>query len=142
MHTTYPTAEEHGLKGLDLLVRPIWHRIPDRVRAHIFLCMLAFYTEWHMRKALAPLLFDDEELGGNRKTRHPVTPAEPSLSAKRKKDGPKELPIHSFATLLHELGTRCRNTCRIASDPKAPSFSQVTDPTPIQDTRAFQLLGL
>lgn len=131
------------LKGLDLLVRPIWHRIPDRVKAHIFLCMLAYYVEWHMRKGLAPLLFDDEDLEDSRKTRHPVKPARPSPSAKRKKAAkvsPEGFPIHSFATLLKELGTRCRNTCRI-SDPKVPPFAQLTDPTPLQ-ARALHLLGL
>jgi transposase len=131
-------------KGLDILIRPIWHRTEDHVRAHIFLCMLAYYAEWHMRKALAPLLFDDEELGEDRKRRDPVKPATPSPSAKRKKRTkltPDGLPIQSFASLLAHLGTRCRNQCRITSDPKAPSFSQVTELTPLQ-ARAFQLLGL
>lgn len=131
-------------KGIDLLVRPIWLRTPDHVKAHIFLCMLAYYVEWHMRKALGPLLFDDEELPERRKTRHPVEPAEASPSAKRKKsvklthDG---FPVQSFGTLLVNLSTRCRNRCRIAADPKAPAFTLVTDPTPLQ-TRAFDLLGL
>ncbi|MCG6536122.1 MAG: transposase [Syntrophales bacterium LBB04] len=69
-----------SLKGLDLLIRPIWLRTEDHVRAHIFLCLLAYYLVWHMRKALAPLLFDDEELTRARKTRHPVRPATPSRS--------------------------------------------------------------
>ena len=73
------------VKGIELLVRPIWHRTEDHVKAHIFLCMLAYYVEWHMRKALAPLLFDDEELTERRKVRHPVKPQEASPSAKRKK---------------------------------------------------------
>jgi transposase len=128
------------LKGIDLLVRPIWHRTPDHVRAHIFLCMLAYYVEWHMRKALAPILFDDEELDRNRTTRHPVRPAEASISAKTKKARkltPDGLPVQSFSTLLAELGTRCRNRCR-AGD---VTFVRLAETTPIQ-TKAFLLLDL
>ena len=132
------------LKGLDLRIRPIHLRTEDHVRAHIFLCMLAFYVEWHMRKDLAPLLFDDEQLDQDRKRRDPVLPAECSASAKAKKmdrvtaDG---FTVHSFDTLLRELGTRCRNTCRIPSHPSHAAFQQLTEATPLQ-ARAFQLLGL
>lgn len=129
-------------KGIELLVRPIWHRTEDHVRAHIFLCMLAYYVEWHMRKALAPLLFDDETLTETRKTRHPVKPAEVSLSAKQKKarkTTPDGFPVHSFSTLLAALGTRCRNRCRIGAS--GSSFTRLTDPTPLQ-ARALRLLGL
>lgn len=133
-----------SLKGLDLRIRPIHLRTEDHVRAHIFLCMLAFYVEWHMRKDLAPLLFDDEQLDQDRKRRDPVLPAECSASAKAKKidrvttDG---FPVHSFETLLRELGTRCRNACRIPSDPGGTTFQQLTEATPLQ-ARALQLLGL
>jgi transposase len=133
-----------SLKGIDLLIRPIWHHTENHVRAHIFLCMLAYYVEWHMRKALAPLLFGDEELDGNRKTRDPVKPAKPSLSAARKKARrltAEGLVVQSFDTLLEELGTRCRNLCRIRSEPQGPSFYQVTEMSTIQK-RAFQLLDL
>ena len=133
-----------SLKGLDLLIRPIWHRTADHVKAHIFLCLLAYYVEWHMRKALAPLLFDDEELPEMRKTRHAVRPAKASLSARTKKMTrvtPEGLVVQSFSTLFAELGTRCRHRVRIGTDPAQPSFSQVTDPTPLQ-ARAFQLLRL
>ena len=132
------------LKGIDIRVRPIHHREDPRVRAHVFLCMLAYYVEWHMREALKPLLFDDEELTQNRKTRDPVARAEPSLSARRKKaeritsDG---LPVHSFDTLLQELATLCRNRCRIHGTPSGTTFIQDTEPTPTQ-ARVFQLLGL
>ena len=132
------------LKGLDLRIRPIRHRTADHVRAHIFLCLLAYYVEWHMRKALAPLLFDDEELDGDRTRRDPVAPAQASLSAKKKKvqrRTPDGFEVHSFRTLLQVLGTRCRNLCQIASDPKGVTFQQLTELTPIQ-ARAFQLLGL
>ena len=132
------------LKGIDILVRPMHHHQAKRVRAHIFLCVLAYDVEWHMRKALAPLLFDDEALVDNRLIRDPVAPAQPSAAAQRNKtvrltaDG---LPIHSFDTLLAALGTRCRIRCRITSDPSSPAFSQHTEPTPLQ-RQALQLLGI
>lgn len=132
------------LKGIDLLVRPLRHRLEDRVRAHIFLCVLAYYVEWHMRKALAPILFDDEELDKDRKRRDPVLPARPSASAKRKKtthrtsDG---LEVQSFETLLEQLGTRGRHICRLESDPTGPTFQRFTKPTTLQN-RALGLLEL
>ena len=131
------------MKGVDLLVRPIHHRTEEHVRAHIFLCMLAYYVEFHMRKALAPLLFEDEELDEQRKTRDPIKPAKLSDSAKDKKktrfttDG---FEVHSFQSLIAELSTRCRNRCRIKSDPDGPKFDQLTELTPIQK-RTFELLG-
>lgn len=132
------------LKGIDLLIRPIRHRTKERVPAHIFLCMLAYYVEWHMRKALAPILFEDDRLEEERKRRDPILPAKPSESAKRKKathrteDG---FPVHSFETLAAELATRCRNTYRLKSEDSGLTFKQVSDPTPLQ-ARAYQLLGL
>ncbi len=132
------------LKGVDLLVRPIYHRTEAHVRAHILLCMLAYYVEWHMRRALAPILFDDEELPQKRKTRHPVKPATASASAKSKKllrRTPDGLEVHSFHTLLAALATRCRNLCRITTDPNVPTFHRLTKPTALQ-AKAFQLLGL
>lgn len=133
-----------SFKGIDLLIRPIWHHTEDHVRAHIFICMLAYYVEWHMRKALSPLLFNDEELDENRKKRDPVKPAPVSASAKKKKTQrltPEGLVVQSFDTLLKEFGTRCRNRCQIKSGPKGSTFYQVTEMTPLQN-RAFQLLGL
>ena len=106
--------------------------------------MLAYYVEWHRRQALAPLLFDDEELEQHRQTRDPVAPAQPSPVAHSKKarrltaDG---LPIPSFHTLLAALGTRCRNRCRVTSGLEGLTFCQLTEPTPLQQ-QAFQLLGL
>ena len=131
-------------KGLDIRIRPIHHRTEERVRAHIFICLLAYYVEWHLRRVLAPLLFDDEALTFDRKQRDPVAPAEPSIAAKNKKvartteDG---LPIHSFTTLLAEMGTRCRHRCRVKSDPECPPLFQDTDPTPLQ-TRALEMTRL
>jgi len=132
------------LKGIDIRVRPIYHREDPRVRTHVFLCLLAYYVEWHMRRALSPLLFDDEELTANRKTRDPVAKAEPSPSSRRKKverTTPDGLPVHSFDTLLDELGTLCRNRCRIQADPSGSTFTQETQPSRLQ-TRAFELLSL
>ncbi len=132
------------LKGIDLRVRPIHHRTQDHVRAHIFLCLLAYYVEWHMREALSPILFQDEELDQDRKQRDAVAPAQSSASVKRKKAKhltPDGLPVHSFDTLLLALATRSRNTCTIKSDPSGSTFHQITDPSPLQ-ARAFQLLGL
>jgi transposase len=132
------------LKGIDLLVRPIRHRSADHVRAHILLCMLAYYVEWHMRRSLAPLLFEDEELPRNRKRRDPVAPPQPSASAQRKKiervtaDG---FPVHSFDTLMAILGTRTRNLCRIPNEASGATFQQLTELTPLQ-ARALELLGV
>jgi transposase len=130
------------LKGIELRVRPIRHRTEDHVRAHIFLCTLAYYIEWHMRKALAPLLFDDEELEDNRKTRDPVLPAKPSASARSKKTGQvsaEGYPVHSFETLLKELATCCRNRCSMSSSPSGATFDQLTQRTPLQE-RTLELL--
>jgi len=133
------------MKGMDLRVRPIWLRRKDHVRAHIFLCMLAFYVETHMRRAWAPLLFHDEELEEDRKHRDPVAPAKPSESAKRKKltrkteDG--TFPLHSFSTLLTELATLSRNTCAMKNDPTGATFTQLTEATPLQQ-QALDLLEL
>lgn len=133
-----------SLKGIDLRIRPIHHRTEDHVRAHILLCMLAYYVEWHMRRDLAPLLFDDEDLPHARQHRDPVDAAEASTSAKVKKsahvtaDG---FPVHSFDTLLRDLSTRCSNTCRLPADPAGTHFEQLTELTPLQ-ARALQLLGM
>jgi len=132
------------MKGVDILVRPIFHRIPDRVKAHIFLCMLAYYVEWHIRKALAPILFEDEELDTLRQSRDPVSKAQPSASVRIKKARRKTedgLTIHSFNSLMTTLSTRCRNRCRIKTDEDAPTFDQLTEMTPLQK-KAFDLLGL
>lgn len=130
------------LKGLDIRVRPIFHRVEDRVRAHIFLCMLAYYVEWHLRRAWAPLLFDDETLAQDRWQRDPVRPAEASASAQCKKhtrQTAEGLEVQSFPTLLVNLATRCRNTCSVrgladgeAVGPGESTFDCLTEPTPLQ----------
>ena len=133
-----------SLKTVDLHIRPIRHRVESRVRAYLFLCLLAYYVHWHLRQALAPLLFDDEELEAERARRDPVLAAQPSDSAKRKKrkrrteDG---LPLQSLETLMAHLGTRARHRCRLPSEPDAPCVQRLTEPTPLQQ-RAFELIRM
>lgn len=118
-----------SIKTVDLKVRPIHHRDANRVRCHIFLCMLAYYVEWHMRSALKSLLFDDED------TQLPRTDVvgkkRPSPSAQAKaetKRTPEDAPVHSFQTLLKDLATLCRNTI-VSTLPGTPSWHQETEPT-------------
>lgn len=132
------------LKGIDLRIRPIHHRTEDHVKAHVFLCLLSYYVEWHMRKALASILFQDDELDRTRWTRDPVAPAHPSVSAQKKKQSkhtPEGLPVQSFHTILRELGTRCKNTCRLGTGKAMIKFEKLTEPSPLQK-QAFQLLGI
>jgi hypothetical protein len=132
------------LKGIDLLERPIHHRTAERVRAHVLLCVLAFYVEWHLRQVWEPLLFEDEELAADRNRRDPVAPAEPSQSARQKKRArvrPDGLPVHSFRTMLARLGTRCRNTRVVAGDPKHTPFYQVTEADALQ-AEALRLIRM
>ncbi len=133
-------------KGLDLRVRPIHHRVDPRMRAHLFLCLLAYYVEWHMRQALAPLLYADEELEEDRDERDPVKPAQPSASAsaqakKATHETESGLPVHSFGSLLAHLATRVRNTHRVVSDPSGATFQQLTEPDFVQ-AEALRLLTL
>ena len=133
-----------SLKSVDLKVRPIHHRLEERVRAHVLLCMLASYVEWHMRQALAPLLFDDEDPAAAEALRPSVVaPAQRSPSAQRKaltKLTADDTPVHSFQTLISDLATLARN--RILPTTRDPvAFDLVTTPTPLQQ-RAFDLLGV
>jgi transposase len=131
-----------SLKGMDLLVRPIFHRVAPRVRAHIFLCMLAYYVEWHLRRVWASLLFGDEEVEADRAERDPVKPAESSGSAQAKKKtrlNAAGLEVHSFRTLLAELATRTRETCQLTAERSEAIFTQIVDPNPIQQ-EALRLL--
>ena len=131
-----------SLKTVDLHVRPIHHRQPDRVRAHIFLCMLAYYVEWHIRQDLAPLLFDDEDRAAAEKMRTSVVaPAQRSTSAQAKVHGKRtqdDLPVHSFQTLLSDLATIVSNRVQ-PRDGSTPAFDIITTPTALQQ-RAFELL--
>jgi transposase len=130
------------LKGIDLLVRPIYHRLEGRVRAHFLICVLAYYVEWHLRRAWRPSLFEDEELDGARAVRDPVAATEPSASARRKKSTHRTaggLPVHSFRTPLAHLGTRSRETYQVASDPSGAAFTRLTELDPVQ-REALRLL--
>jgi len=132
------------LKSIDLDVRPIRHRTEDHVRAHVFLCMLAYYVDWHLRKALSPVLFQDDELDTARWQRHPVAKAEPSQSAREKKHTQQTAdgwPVHSLDTLLAEMATRCKNKCRAGEGKRAMHFEQITEPTAFQK-HVFELLAL
>ena len=132
------------IKTVDLHVRPVYHWLADRVRAHVFLCMLAYYLEWHMRQRLAPMLFDDTDKEAAEAQRSSVVAqAQRSKAAIKKQttgltvDG---LAVHSFRTLLLDLATLARNTMTTAINPDHP-LTVLTRPTPIQQ-RAFDLLGV
>jgi transposase len=133
-----------SLKTVDLHVRPIHHRLPDRVRAHILLCMLAYYVEWHMRQRLAPILFDDDDKPQAQVARTSiVAPAQRSPSAKlkaRTKQTSDGMKVHSFQTLLGDLATIVKNRIQ-PKDKNIGAFDMLTSPTAIQQ-RAFDLLGL
>jgi transposase len=133
-----------SLKSIDLGIRPIRHWTPQRVRAHVFLCMLAYHVEWHLRDALAPLLFHDTDLEAQRAARtSPVATTEPSLAAKEKKATKRSADGHrvmSFADLIAHLGTLTRNIMRVPSRPKH-RFILYAKPTPLQEA-AFRLLAL
>ena len=130
------------LKGVEVQVRPIRHRTADHVRAHILLCVLAYYIEWHMRRAWAPLLYDDETLGIDRWQRDPILPAQPSATALSKKATGRTdegLPLHSFTTLLEELATCCRNRCAMVTGSSEATFDRLTERTLLQ-RRAMEML--
>jgi hypothetical protein len=132
-----------SIKTMDLKVRPIHHHLEGRVRAHIFLCMLAYYVEWHMRQAWRELMFADEDQAA-KLTRDPVAPAKRSEAAMKKvlshtlNDG---TPAHSFQTLMKELQTIVRNTCITQKSADAsPTFQITTTPTAKQN-RALELIA-
>ena len=131
------------LKTVDLHVRPIHHWLEDRVRGHVFLCMLAYYVEWHMRARLAPMLYDDDDKAAAEALRDsPVAKAQRSPAALAKSATgrtPDGAPVHSFQSLLADLATLARNTVVTAGAPDRP-FTILTRPTPLQQ-KAFDLLG-
>jgi transposase len=132
------------LKTVDLKIRPIFHRVPDRVRSHAFICMLSLYVEWHMLQNLAPILFVDDDKETAEKQRDSIVApaqrspkAEEKATTKRTEDG---FPVHSFQTLLKDLATLTKNYIQ-AKVPDAPTFIQYSTPTPLQQ-KAFDLLGV
>ena len=133
-----------SLKTVDLHLRPIHHWLAPRVRAHVFLCMLACHVEWHMRERLKPMLFDDDDPAGAAGERTSiVAPAQPSPAARRKrasKVGANGEPVHSFQSLLRDLATCTLNEVTTMLN-HAYSFTLVATPTPIQ-AQAFTLLNI
>ena len=137
-----------SLKTVDLELRPVFHWTAPRVRAHVLLCMLAYYLQWHMRRSLAPLLFDEPDPAAREAQRtSPVAKAEPSPAAQRKAarkrtepvDG-EPLPVHSFHTLLGDLATLTRNVVRLGRDRLAAILATPTPPPTWH--RALDLLGV
>ena len=132
-----------SLKTIDLKVRPIYHWMDARIRAHVFLCMLAYYVEWHMRKKLAPILFDDHHRTEAECERESIVAPAPRSAAATKKDQRKRTddnePVHSFRTLLEDLGTLAKNRVRVRRSPE--EFFVLTQPTAPQ-SRALGLLGV
>ena len=131
-----------SLKSVDLKIRPIHHRTADRVRSHVLVCMLAYYVEWHMRQDWAPMLFDDEDpLLGELLRASVVAPAQRSPAAQRKASTRRTAdgdPVHSFQTLLSDLGTVARNRIRFASGDET---DMLTTSTPLQE-KALSLLNV
>src|SRR6478752_5579996 len=129
--------------NIELDVRPIRHRLADRVRAHMFLRMLSYYISWHMKAALAPILFvDNDKPAAAAKRANPVAAAQRSdqaLTKAARKRTPEDTPVHSFTSLLTDLATLCANQIQPADD--MPAFTMTTTPTPLQ-RRAFELLDL
>ena len=134
------------IKTVDLELRPVFHWTAPRVRAHVLLCMLAYYLEWHMRQPLAPMLFDDpDRAAADAQRTSPVAKAKVSKAAQRKAstqvvavgDGETQ-PVHSFRTLLGDLATLTRNTVRFAGQ---KMLTVQTTPTSVQ-RRALSLLGV
>ena len=126
-------------KSIDLKVRPIYHYKGDRVKAHIFLCMLAYYVEWHLKQSLAPLLFEDEEIDDSSLNVIKASRSESVQSKERKKRNQENFPVHSFRTLLEDLGTICLNTVECTIREGSYRFSKITRPTQLQQ-KALDLL--
>jgi transposase len=131
-----------SIKTMDLLVRPIHHRLEGRVRAHLFICMLAYYVKWHMLEAWRPLLFADEDLMA-KKERDPVEASQRSKAAHKKvhsKRLPDDSPVQSFQSLLKNLGKIVRNTCRRKDVPDEGSTFTIDTKPSEQQTKALQLV--
>lgn len=129
-----------GLKTSDLEVRPVHNWSENRVRAHVFLCMLAWYVEWYLRRALAPLLFEDDARGNAELSRRYVVSRTQRSEAAKKKAATRraadDLPVPSFRTVLKDFATLTRNRDRLST---GPTFDQLAPPTPLQ-AKAFELL--
>jgi hypothetical protein len=132
-------------KTIDLKVRPIYHRLAQRVKAHVFLCMLAYYVEWHMRLALSPLLFEEEKVvEETTQVRSIVTNSRRSKKAQAALASPKteaKFPVHSFRTLMEDLATITKNTIQANCSEVSLRFEKITQPTSLQQ-RALDLLSV
>ena len=133
-----------SIKTVDLKIRPIYHRLEDRVRAHVFLCMLAYYVEWHMRQKLQTILFDDDDKASAELLRSSIVAPAPRSERAQRKDETKRteegLPVHSFRTLLADLATLSKN--RVQTGGATPcEFYVLTQPTDLQ-RHVFELLGV
>jgi len=131
-----------SMKTVDLKVRPIYHWLDERIRGHVFLCMLAYYVEWHMRQQLAPILFDDHQRTEAEQSRDSVVAPAPRSRAAHRKDFEKRtedgVAVESFQTLLANLGTLTKNRVRLQGSDGA-EFYVLAQPTPLQH-RALSLL--
>jgi transposase len=145
--TTYKSLAKverafRSLKSIDLHVRPIRHWNDDRIRAHVFVCMLAYYVEWHMRAKLRELIFDDADIAGAQAKRKSVVAKARRSDSAKKKDAtrrtPDDLPVQSFQDLLKDLATLTRNSIRFESSETV--FNQLTESTNLQ-RRALELLS-
>ena len=128
-------------KSIDLKVRPIYHYKGDRVKAHIFLCMLAYYIEWHLKQKLAPLLFEDEEIDDNSQDIIKARRSDTAVAKDRKKRNQENFRVHSFRTLMEDLGTICLNTVECNLESGKYVFPKITRPTALQQ-KALDLLGI
>src|SRR5487761_1317508 len=127
------------MKSVDLQVRPVHHRLADRVRAHIFLCMLAYYVRWHLERAWAPLLFKDEDKPAAEDVVAPAKRSASALAKAHSQKRPDGTPVYNFRGLLNELATLTKNTVRLPNSPA--TFDKLANPAALQ-SRALQLLGL
>jgi hypothetical protein len=141
---SYVERDFRHIKADDLALRPIHHRLEDRVKAHVLICMLAAYLVWHLRHTLAPLTYTDEQPPARD---NPVTPAQRSTAATRKASrhhDDTDQPVRSFRGLLTHLATLTRNRIHITGTGTGTGtgteFDQLTEPTPTQ-RRAFELLA-
>ncbi len=131
------------MKTVDLSLRPIYHRNDERIRSHVFICMLAYYVEWHMRAKLRSILFEDHDRESAAASRRSIVAAAQRSKAAKRKDGTRrtedDLPVQGFQDVLKDLATICQNRIRI---PKLEvAFDKLTTPTAYQQ-RVFGLLGM
>jgi transposase len=132
------------IKGVDLEIRPIRHHLESRVRGHVFICLLSYYVEWHMRQALQSIMYIDEAKESAEDREDPVSPVKASAGARKKKSRGKTeegWQVYDWRSLIQELGTCCRNTCEVKTGKFKGKFDLQTEHTPFQ-SHVLGLLGL